>query len=468
MKRMHLPSIIAAMLVVLLCGFPSGAFAEDLSVAEAKQFAIPLIRQRLVDGVSVGIIDGSRNLTFHLGEWCPGQGSPNDQTIYEIGSITKVFTGTLLAIEADGDRSFLLDPVNGRRGRVNLPSYQGQPINWLQLATHRSGLPRLPDNLAILPPDNPYVNYDSAKASEFLNAYQLPRRPGTEYEYSNFAFSWLGHLLTEEDGAFSYERLLEKRITRPLRMEDTVLTLSTRQERRMATPHSSVGVVASTWEFADLPGAGGIRSTLADMMKFISAVIDPSEIPSDRRLADGIDLAWSKHQESSHPHFAMGLGWQIARDGETRWHNGQTGGFHSVLFVNRAQKRGVVALANTADASRIELMAENLMRRLSGEAMQPDNELEEIEVELSIMKRLEGRYELSPTFVLDVRVVGNRLMVGVTNQPTHQVFAKRTDRWFYKAVDAELDFDLPAIGPAKSVELIQNGIRQTAVRVLDR
>ena len=219
-----------------------------------------------------------------------------------------------------------------------------------------------------------------------------------------------------------------------------------------------------------MPGAGGIRSTTADMMKFMAAVLEPTQISADRDLVEGIEMAWNEHQASSREHFAMGLGWQIARDGETRWHNGQTGGFHSVMFVNRKHQVGVVALTNTAEARQVESMAENIVRRLAGGGdladLEPehDSKPREITVDLATMQRLVGRYELSPTFVLDVHVVEDRLMVGITNQPTLQVYAKRKDRWFYKVVEAELDFDLPAVGPAKSLELIQNGIRQTAMR----
>jgi len=450
--------------------------ADNFTAQEARRLATPLTDRNRVVGLSVGVIDGARRFSIHLGEACPGEGPPNDQTIYEIGSISKVFTGILLGTEVEQEPLDLLERAEHYDAGVSLPDYQGQAINWLQLATHRSGLPRLPTNLADAASDNPYANYDSSKAVKFLRTYQLPRRPGTRYEYSNFAYAWLGHLLVKQEGASSYERLLQKRITRTLRMDDTVVTLSDRQRQRMATPHSSFGVRASTWEFADLPGAGGIRSTTADMMTFMAAILDPKQISSDRRLAGGLELAWKEHQASSREHFAMGLGWQIARDGQTRWHNGQTGGFHSVMFVNRDQNIGVIALSNTADARQIEILAEHIIGRLAGSEMPANLEFansefddeskpQGIDVDLATMERLVGRYQLTPNFVFDVHLVENRLMVGITNQPTLQVFAKRNDRWFYQVVDAELDFDLPVVGPARSLELIQNGLRQTAMRI---
>lgn len=439
--------------------------ADELTIQETRRLTKPLVDRHRVVGLSVGIIDGSRQFSFHMGEALPGEGPPDDQTIYEIGSISKVFTGVLLGIEAEQDTLYLLEKAQYDDSGAVLPNYQGQAINWLQLATHRSGLPRLPSNFGDAAANNPYASYDSTKAVEFLESYRLPRRPGTHFEYSNFAYAWLGHLLTKQDGASSYERLLQKRITRTLRMDDTVLALSDRQKRRLATPHSSFGVRASTWEFADLPGAGGIRSTTADMMTFMAAILDPSQISTDRRLSDGIEMAWKKHQASSREHFAMGLGWQIARDDQTRWHNGQTGGFHSAMFVNREHHIGVVVMTNTADAREIEILAEHLVRRLVGSEVLAESPPREIDVDLATMKRLEGRYELAPAFIFNVKVQDDRLMVGITNQPTQQIYAKREDRWFYKNVDAELEFDLPAIGPAASLELIQNGIRQSAIRI---
>ncbi len=434
--------------------------AGELSIEEARKLANPLVQSDRAIGLSVGIIDGDRQFSFHLGSMRKGQATANDKTLYEIGSITKVFTGILLADAAISNKDLLNQTPEGDATEVVLPHWKDQSITWLDLATHQSGLPRLPDNFKNADSDNPYSGYDSTKAVKFLQTHKLRRAPRSEHEYSNFAVSWLGHMLCRRAG-LNYEQLMASRITEPLEMKDTVIDLSEDQIERMATAHSSFDKETSNWEFADLPGAGGIRSTTSDMMKFMAANLNPPE----GKLGDAIELAWKQHVQGNGSHFAMGLGWMIARDGQTRWHNGQTGGYHSAVFINRKLKVGVVVLCNTGPAKEVDTLAEQLVQRLAGMKVEPMKFSQEIKVKVSSMDRLQGRYELAPTFIFDVKVVDGRLMVGVTNQPTHEVYAKSESRWFYKVVDAELEFELGDTGPAKSVILHQNGIRQQAKRI---
>ena len=456
MRTYNLSAMAAALFACVLGSATSLLPAGELSVDEAKKFASASVESERVDGISVGIIDGARQMTFHFGE-AKGGALPNDQTLYEIGSITKVFTGILLA-DAAKDENRLLESSPPAVDGVALPEFDGTKITWKQLATHQSGLPRLPSNMGT-DLKNPYANYDSKLAKDFLRTHRLKSRPGAKSEYSNFGASWLGHLVSTRAG-MGYEQLLAQQITKPLGMSDTVISLSDDQQKRFATPHSSFGNECSSWEFADLPGAGGIRSTVTDMMKFMKAQLDVPE----GDIGESIELAWQEHKASKGGSFAMGLGWHIARDGETRWHNGQTGGFHSAMFVNRRLDIGVVVLANTA-SDEIDRIAELLVQRLAGARVEPPKVVKEIKVDAATMKRLEGRYQLAPTFIFDVKVKDGNLMVGVTNQPTHQVYARAKNRWFYKVVDAELEFDLGATGSAKSVVLHQNGIRQKARRI---
>ena len=456
MRRINI--ILVAMIVFLSLLWSSFRLlpAADITPKETIRFAQPLIDAEIADGLSIGIIDRQNQFTVHLGK-ANQQGVANDQTLYEIGSITKVFTALLLANASANNEKMLSEPADKPNA---LPDWQGQSITWLDLATHRSGLPRLPSNMTNTSGSDPYANYSSDKAIAFLRNHKLRRRPGTKYEYSNFAYSWLGQLLAKRANA-TYPELLHDQIAKPLGMSDTVISMTPTQTARFATPHSSFGVKTSSWEFADLPGAGGIRSSTADMMKFMKAQL---QRPTSK-LGDAIDLAWKQHRDSDDGNFAMGLGWQIARDGETRFHNGQTGGFHSSMFVNRKRGIGVIVLANTAVSGEVDVLAERLVQRVVGLNVQPQKLSKVVKVDTRDMKRLEGRYQLAPTFIFDVKEADGHLMVGITNQPTHEVYAKTKTRWFYKVVDAELIFDVPRTGPAKSLVLYQNGIRQTARRV---
>lgn len=447
--------------VILTAFLAARGDAAEPIVKTARRLARPLVDADRVDGLSVGIISRHRTWTFHLGQVSKNGGEPTDETIYEIGSISKVFTGLLLADAVVRGDAALDQPAGTLLPEgVIMPGENDQPITLASLSTHRSGLPRLPDNINGLQSDNPYSQYDSKLAYAFLNKHQLRRRPGAAAEYSNFAVGLLGHLLCLK-AEKTYDELLADRLTGPLGMSDTVVTVSADQKARMATPHLAPGQPFSTWDFADMPGAGGIRSTITDMMTFAGAQLDPPE----GKLGEAIELAWTEHQPASGDDFAMGLGWHLARDGATRWHNGQTGGYHSMMLVSRKLDAAVVVLANTASPD-VDPLAQDIMRILAGDDVTPREFPKQVVVPMEKMKRLVGKYQLVPGFVFDVNVVEDRLMVGLTGQPTLRVYPKSETQWVYRIVDATLTFTIDEeTGKAGSLDLFQNGIHQMARRI---
>jgi CubicO group peptidase (beta-lactamase class C family) len=320
----------------------------------------------------------------------------------------------------------------------------------------------------LLPTDltNPYRDYDSKKAAAFLNQYELPRQPGDSQEYSNLGASVLGYLVAENAGK-SYQQLLRKRIAEPLQMTDCTVSLSSDQTKRLATPHDKFGSATSRWTFADLPGAGGIHATMRDMMRFAKAQLAP---PSGT-LGDAIELAWKQHSEADASGPAMGLGWVIAGDGQTRWHNGQTGGSTSAIFINRKLNCAVVVLCNTAVTNEVEQLAMQLVMKAAGQEVKPepsdtsDHESGDLAIDSELRRRLVGRYQLTPNFIFTVQDRDGHLMVGITNQATQEVYPDSPTRWSYRGVDATLEFKLTKTDPAKSLVLHQNGIKQTARRI---
>ncbi|MEM9646410.1 MAG: serine hydrolase [Planctomycetota bacterium] len=422
--------------------------------------AKPMVDGGRAMGLSVGVIADGEVTTFHLGQTAKGKSVANDDTVYEIGSISKVFTSVLLADAVERQQLKLTQNAEELLPQgSSMPEYGGTPITLLHLATHRSGLPRLPSNLTEVQDDNPYSRYTSKRAMEFLRTHQLARKPGQKYEYSNFGTSLLGYLVSKSSGK-DYEALLRQTVTEPLGMQSTSVELTASMKQRLATPHDGSLTPTSTWEFADLPGAGGIRSTLSDMMKFAQANLEPG----DDGLGKAMELAWRQHQGTGSGGPAMGLGWHVAGDGSTRWHNGGTGGYRCMMMVNRKLQSAVVVLCNTA-AEGIDPLAAKMLRSLAGEDVKPDVPTKEVQVPVAKMKRLEGRYQLAPSFIFDVKVKGDKLMVVVTNQPTLQVFPKSETVWFYKVVEAEVTFNLDKNGRPRSLVLFQNGVRQTAKRI---
>ena len=434
--------------------------AQESTRQRLTALAQPYVDASLVVGLSIGAVKGDEQVEVHLGRVREGGPAPDGDTIYEIGSVSKVFTGLLLADGVVRQELRLDQPAQDLLpDGVTMPGWEDQPIKLIDLATHSSGLPRLPDNMLSVDKPDPYADYTSKLAHEFLNSHRLRRAPGTKHEYSNFATSLLGHLISDRAKA-SYDQMLNERITGPLKMEDTRVTLNDSMRSRLAEPHVGVGAKGVSWNFADLPGAGGIRSSTRDMLRFVGANLHPPE----GEIGKAIDLAWKRHRPGGATEPAMGLGWHFAGDGSTRWHNGQTGGYHSMVLVNRQLDVAVVVLSNTAQME-LDRLGNDLIRMLAGADVQPRTFEKTVDVSEEKMKRFVGKYQLAPGFVFDVKLDNNRLMVRLANQPTLQVYPRSETEWFYKVVDATIKFSLDDDGKCNSLELHQNGIVQTAKRI---
>ncbi len=205
------------------------ASSQNVTDQWVEKAAGPLVENRVADGLSVGYIEGKHWGIVHLGHSSRAKKKADNLTVYEVGSVSKVFTGLLLAdavVRGEIDLNAAAEVANP--AGIRLPSRDGTSIKWIDLSTHRSGLPRLPGNLPLTNLTNPYRDYDSKKAAAFLNQYELPRQPGDTQEYSNFGGSVLGYLVAQNAGE-SYQQLLRERIAKPLRMTDCTVSLSSDQ-----------------------------------------------------------------------------------------------------------------------------------------------------------------------------------------------------------------------------------------------
>ncbi|QDV71569.1 D-alanyl-D-alanine-carboxypeptidase/endopeptidase AmpH precursor [Rosistilla carotiformis] len=351
---------IGMLLVLASAVFAAPSQADDDVAASIQRLATPYIESKQAVGLSIGVLKGDQATTQHFGQNRTGGPAPDDNTIYEIASISKVFTGLLLA-DAVARKQLQLDQAAQEllpKG-VAMPAGETRPIQLDDLATHRSGLPRLPNNMPSLQTDNPYADYTTALAYEFLSSHDLRREPDAAHEYSNLGFALLGSVVADR-AQLSYDQLLQQRIAEPLQMTDTRVEMTASMRKRLATPHTADGTVTANWDFADMPGAGGIRSSLADMMRFAAANLNPES----SKLGPAIEIAWRVHRKGVGQEPAMGLGWHIAGDGSTRWHNGQTGGYHSMLMIHRQAGIAVVVLSNTA-SKKIDTLAVELLQAMA-------------------------------------------------------------------------------------------------------
>ena len=379
-------------------------------------------------------------------------------TEFEIGSVTKTFTALLLAEAVVRGRAALDDPVTKYVEGRGL-ARDGKPVTLGQLATHWSGLPRLPKNLAPANPADPYADYDAAKLKAFVARDMLERTPGTAYEYSNLGAGLLGYALTISDGG--YEKGLRERVLVPMRMNDTAIVLSTAQRSRFASGHDMQLQPVAPWRLDALAGAGGLRSTPSDMAKYLQAAVDPSGSP----LAAAWKLVETPAADGPTPSLRMALAWNVATRGGRSivWHNGQTGGFATMMAFDPAARAGVVVMSNAAiEVDDLALHLVDPSIPLSA----PPKQREEVQLDRRALDRIVGRYELARDFILTIRRDGDRAFAQATGQPEAEIYAESDLEFFLKVVDAQLTFTVARDGRVSGLVLHQGG-RDIKARRID-
>jgi D-alanyl-D-alanine-carboxypeptidase/D-alanyl-D-alanine-endopeptidase len=297
-------------------------------------------------GIVVGVWRGGDQ----IGLWHRGELPAGPESLFEIGSITKVFTATLLAdmareglVGIDDRVSLHLPPG------VEMP-LRGREITLADLSSHRSGLPALPKGLLVpaltTRRRGPYADWDAARLEAAIPRTRPRREPEKRFRYSNYGLGLLGYVLARRAG-ISYDELLRQRIAGPLGRQDTGTALD---GGRLAGPHRISGRETSHWHFDALAGAGALRSTARDLLAFLRLHADRS---SDGPLAVAARETQRPRTRLGRGH--IGLGWMILPPVrrfpfELLMHEGGTGGFRS--FAGRVPDRelGVVVLTNQARA----------------------------------------------------------------------------------------------------------------------
>lgn len=305
-----------------------------------EEIVNPYITQKDNMGLAVGIIDNNQSKEYFFGKTAKNKGKPDKNTLFEIGSITKVFTTTALAKMVVDKKVNLNDNLDKF---ISSPNYNGKKIKLVDLATHRSSLPKVPDDMFkdIADPLNPYANYSKEQMYKFIKEYKLNRAPGTSYDYSNLGMGVLGDVLAGLEKK-DYNTFITDKIFKPLKMNNTTLSPSRLQLKNSAIGHY-VGEPVIMWDFASMAGAGAIKSDITDMLKFLKANIDLK----NSSLKDAMILAHKPINKEAG--FQMGLGWHISQlnNDSIIWHNGATGGFTSFLGFSKNKNKGVVVLSNS-------------------------------------------------------------------------------------------------------------------------
>jgi len=426
-------------------------------IAEIRSIMVNRVESGKAVGIVTGVIDEKGRQVIASGKVSlDGAQPPDGDTVYEIGSVTKVFTSLILADMIEKGEVKPDDPVaKFLPATVKVPSRNGRQITLLDLSMQVSGLPRLPDNLKPADPANPYADYDAAKLYDFLSRYTLTRDPGEKYEYSNLAVGLLGHALALKAG-MSYEELLRRRIFDPLGMRSTSITLSEAQKKRLAPGYNGSLKPVKNWDFAALAGCGAVRSTVNDMLKFVAANLELTDTP----LKAAMRRMRSVRKEIGAEDLQIGMAWHVFTKFDTLiwWHNGGTYGYRSFVGFNPAKKEGVVVLCNTF-MDNDDLGRHILESRYPVAGFTKEAPRKEIQVDAAVLEKYVGEYELTPAFKIAVTREGAQLFVQATGQPRFEIYAQSESEFFLKVVDANVTF-LP-----DALILHQGGMDQKAKKV---
>jgi CubicO group peptidase (beta-lactamase class C family) len=445
-------------LLVALLVLPGFVFAQDVN----KILGERLNNEPVGTSFSAAVIDEKGVKFFSVGKTSKlTNAKPVDEnTVYEIGSITKVFTGILLAEAVKRGEVALDDPISKHLPKsVKTPKFNGKEITLFDLTTHSSALPSLPDDFAPKDPLNPYADYTVEQMYAFLGRVKLTREIGLKFEYSNLGVGLLGHILALKAG-ISYEKLVTMRILKPLGMSDTAITFSPSMKSNLALGHDTTGKQTSNWDLPTFAGAGALRSTAKDMAHFISANLGFTKT----ELSDSLAAAKKTKRSFENSPLKIGFNWikTKAAEKEIIWHNGGTGGYRSFAGFAEDTKKGVYVVTNGSDS------VDDLgMHFINSESPLRKKEEPKTAVTLDekILERYVGEYQLSPAFSITVTREGGRLFAQATDQPRFEIFAEKEDRFFLKAVKADVEFTKDENGKVNGLVLHQGGGRTPGKKV---
>ena len=383
-------------------------------------------------GMVVGLIDEDRTRIVSYGKASKDSARMVDgDSVFEIGSVSKVFTAILLADMVERGEVSLNDPISKYLPKsVKTPSRNGKEITLLHLTTHTSGLPFLPSNFRLKNEQKSYADYTVKQMYSFLSRYQLQRDIGAKAEYSNFGVALLGHILALRAG-MNYETLVRTRICEPLKMGNTGVKFTKQMLAHLAKGHDSALNPVANWDLPTFAGAGGLRSTAKDLLQFVAANLGLVSSP--------LFTAMQKTHQPRYPYPAgepdeeVGLGWFIQkRFGTEIWyHIGWTGGYYTYVAFNKKKRRGVVILSNSENEI-FDIGIYLLGRKF----------LLPITLDPKIFDAYVGEYQpkVNPGFLFKFSREGAKFFVEMTRQGKFEIFASAENVIFLRSQKGQVTF----------------------------
>jgi CubicO group peptidase (beta-lactamase class C family) len=450
----------------LIAGFVCAVLAYTAYAKTAPVLTDQEIRGILVErvekyrqsvGIVVGVItpEGRRVIAY-------GKSAANDpraldgETVFEIGSITKIFTSLLLSdmvehheVELDDPAAACLPPD------VHIPERNGQEITLEDLATHTSGLPRMPSNVDPADPSNPYADYSVEQLYDFLSSYQLPRGV-VPFEYSNLGAALLGHALTQCAG-MDYETLVESRITGPLHMTSTHLAMTPDMRKHLAIGHAYGLEPTSNWDLGALAAAGALHSTVDDLMTLLAAQLGFIDTPLAPSLAGMMKVRRDADRGE------VALAWFLEKVGGTTIisHDGSTGGYRSYIGYDPDSRVGVVVLSNSGAGAGVEDIGMHILNPViplrPGRDLEPAKPRTAIKVESRLLDTYEGRYRFPTGQMATVTHEGDKLFLKPEGDVKVAFYPETNEDFFAKIMDAQMTFVTDAKGKVTELLFRRNG-----------
>ena len=344
---------ICVWLIVSLAAIRAGQNSGDLlNDSEIRSLVAERVKalggEQSGVGIVVGTIASEGRKIISAGQ-CRSDDSrpPDGDTVFEIGSVTKVFTALLLAEMAEKNEVGLNDPVaKYLPAGFKVPAGNGKTISLLDLATHTSGLPFMPNESAISN-DSAAAKYSTADLRRFVASSELRSGVGEKWEYSNIGYWLLSEALAGRAG-LDYESLLRKRVITPLGLSNTAFALSPKMKANFAAGHNAVLQTAppiSTLPiYSIMPAAGGLYSTANDLLKLLAVAMGYEHSP----LEGAMRLTWNTCRPMSRDGFEQALGWTIIREQNNLLivHDGGTFGYATSIAWDPFTRVGLVVLSN--------------------------------------------------------------------------------------------------------------------------
>ncbi|HLQ79104.1 MAG TPA: serine hydrolase [Terriglobia bacterium] len=458
----------ASLLTLVLVAQSDGQSARVVpSDAEIRQILVERVdKYRQSVGIVVGVIGPSGRRIISYGNLAAGDSRPlNGDTVFEIGSITKVFTSLLLADMVGRNEVALSDPVaKYLPATVRVPERRGEQITLEDLATHTSGLPRMPANVDSRDPANPFAEYSVDRLYDFLSNYRLPRDIGESFEYSNIGGALLGHALSQR-AASTYESLVQSRITGPLGMKSTGIVLNSEMKARLAVGHGYGLEPTPNWDMGALGAAGALRSTANDLLTFLSANLGYTKTPLSQAMAAMVKDRRDRDRGT------IGLAWFFDfRNGvEIISHSGSTGGYLSFIGYEPRARIGVVVLSNSGTGPGVDDIGIHLLNPkaplLDVSALQPPKERKEIEADSNLLDSYVGRYQFPSGQMAAVTREGGHLLLQGEGEVKIVFYPESNREFFARIMDAQLMFNTDAQGHVTEIIFHRSGADLSVKRV---